>query len=97
MARDMHKEREWVASLHDPHRSGEWGGRGPFAGWYGSFPPASEREARMDDPMIRSRQGRINRDATLGALDPKLRVPFDSGTAARFVKHFRPRLSSGND
>jgi hypothetical protein len=50
--------------------SGEWGGRGPFAGWHGSFPPASEREARMDDPMIRSRLGRINRNATRGLWIP---------------------------
>ena len=32
----------------------------------------------MDDPMIRPRQVRINRDATLGALDPKLGPPFFS-------------------
>ena len=31
----------------------KWEGRGPLTGWYGSFPPASEREARMDDPMTR--------------------------------------------
>ena len=48
--------------------SAEWGGRGPFR-WNGSFPPASEREARMDDPMVRSRLGRI-RNATFGAPDP---------------------------
>src|SRR5580658_5143507 len=51
--------------------SGDWGGRGPIAGWHGSFPPASEREARMDDPMIRSRLGRINGTRPFGALDPK--------------------------
>jgi hypothetical protein len=29
------------------------GGRGLLAGSRGSFPPASEREARMDDPTLR--------------------------------------------
>ena len=29
------------------------GGRGLLAGFRGSFPPASEREARMDDPTLR--------------------------------------------
>jgi hypothetical protein len=49
---------------------GEWEGRGPFAEWYGSFPPASEREARMDDPTIRSRLGWIDRTRPLGLLFP---------------------------
>src|SRR5579863_3403841 len=30
--------------------SGKWGGRGPLAGWHGSFPPASEREAGWMTP-----------------------------------------------
>jgi hypothetical protein len=29
---------------------GDGGGRGPITRGFGSFPPASEREARMDDP-----------------------------------------------
>jgi hypothetical protein len=35
------------------------------------IPPASEREARMDDPMVRSRLGRTNGTRPFGALDPK--------------------------
>jgi hypothetical protein len=53
----------------------EWGGRGLFNWWNGSFPPASEREARMDDPMIRSRLGRINGTRPLGVLVPKQEPP----------------------
>ena len=53
----------WAFNLHMAMRGSrsytirtdsEWGGRGPLAESSGSFPPASEREARMDDPMIRS-------------------------------------------
>jgi hypothetical protein len=33
--------------------SGERGGRGLFDAFLNSFPPASEREARMDDPTRR--------------------------------------------
>ena len=36
------------------------GRKGPIYWWNGSFPPASEREARMDDPMVRCRLGRAN-------------------------------------
>src|ERR1700683_3432491 len=53
-----------------------WGGMGPVAGWHGSCPPASEREARMDDPMVRSRLGRANGTRPLEALDPKRGPPF---------------------
>ena len=42
-----------------PKRGGGGEGRGSAAELFGSFPPASEREARMDDPMIWSRLGRI--------------------------------------
>jgi hypothetical protein len=35
--------------------TGEWGGRGPFIGRNVKFPPASEREARMDDAFKPSR------------------------------------------
>jgi len=44
----------WPCVGRVPTRSaptGSWGGRGPLIGRNGSFPPASEREARMDDPM----------------------------------------------
>jgi hypothetical protein len=44
----------WPCVGRVPTRSaptGTWGGRGPLIGRNGSFPPASEREARMDDPM----------------------------------------------
>jgi hypothetical protein len=44
----------WTCVGRVPTRSaptGTWGGRGPLIGRNGSFPPASEREARMDDPM----------------------------------------------
>jgi hypothetical protein len=44
----------WPCVGRVPTRSaptGPWGGRGPLIGRNGSFPPASEREARMDDPM----------------------------------------------
>src|SRR5271156_5656416 len=44
----------WPCVGRVPTRSaptGRWGGRGPLIGRNGSFPPASEREARMDDPM----------------------------------------------
>jgi hypothetical protein len=53
----------WAPHLHMAMRGSrsytirtdsKWGGRGPLAESSGSFPPASEREARMDDPMIRS-------------------------------------------
>src|ERR1700691_1627281 len=69
----------WATHLHSrgcgrvPTRSvllSAWGGRGPFTKWLGSFPPASEREARMDDPMVRSRLGRTDRNATWGLSIP---------------------------
>jgi hypothetical protein len=44
---------EWEEEVHSP-------------GWHRSFPPASEREARMDHPMIRSRLGRVNGARLLG-------------------------------
>src|ERR1700722_1040183 len=36
-----------------------------------SFPPASEREARMDDPTPRSRKRRSGTECVFGALVPK--------------------------
>jgi hypothetical protein len=47
-----------------------WGGRGPLIGRNGSFPPASEREARMDDPMIRSRLRPNQGTRPLGLSNP---------------------------
>src|SRR5580704_7064231 len=47
------------------------GRKGPRHWKNGSFPPASEREARMDDPMVRSRLGRTKGTRPFGALDPK--------------------------
>src|SRR5713101_5689538 len=58
---------------HSDRRStlfGERGGRGLFAGWRRSFPPASEREARMDDPTPRPKKGRET-ECPLGAPVPK--------------------------
>jgi len=46
-----------VAFLHGPRYWG-MGRKGPIHRWNGSFPPASEREARMDDPMVRPRLDR---------------------------------------
>jgi len=46
-------------------------GRGPPPARFASFPPASEREARMDDPKVRPRLGRTDGSAAFGALDPK--------------------------
>jgi hypothetical protein len=50
-----------------PKRRSGREGRGSAAELFGSFPPASEREARMDDPMIRSRLGRIRNVAFEGS------------------------------
>ena len=58
---------------HSERRStlfGERGGRGLFAGWRRSFPPASEREARMDDPTPRPKKGRET-ECPFGAPVPK--------------------------
>ncbi len=40
-------------SVDGPGEKAKRGGRGLLAGFHGSFPPASEREARMDDPTLR--------------------------------------------
>jgi hypothetical protein len=44
----------------------KWGGRGPLIGWYGLLPPASEREARLDDPIDSATPKPSLRNATLG-------------------------------
>ena len=44
----------------------KWGGRGPLIGWYGLLPPASEREARLDDPIDSATPKPNLRNATLG-------------------------------
>jgi hypothetical protein len=56
-----------------PLRRGGREGRGSAIELFGSFPPASEREARMDDPddpMIWSRLGRIRNVALRGLPNP---------------------------
>ena len=68
----------WLYVGRVPTRSAptsSWGGRGPHTGRNGSFPPASEREARMDDPMIRSRLRPNQGTRPLGTLDPKRGSP----------------------
>src|SRR4029077_302476 len=55
---------------------------------YGSFPPASEREARMDDPMIRSRLGRIKGTRPFGAPDPKRGPPLFFSSGQTFETEF---------
>jgi len=40
-------------SVDSPRKKAKRGGRGLLADFQGLFPPASEREARMDDPTLR--------------------------------------------
>ncbi len=67
-------------------RFGAWGGRGPCTGENEALPPASEREARMDDPRpgspkpgLRSvlRGSRSQAGAPLFSRAPALRPPKD--------------------
>jgi hypothetical protein len=77
----------WPCVGRVPTRSAptsSWGGRGPLTGRNGSFPPASEREARMDDPMIRSRLGRIKERDLWGSRSQARAPSFFSSSICSF-------------
>jgi hypothetical protein len=53
----------------------KWGGRGPLIGWYGLLPPASEREARLDDPIDSATPKPNLRNATLRETQSQVGFP----------------------
>src|SRR6202044_3209042 len=53
----------------------KWGGRGPLKGWYGLLPPASEREARLDDPIDSATPKPNLRNATLRETQSQVGFP----------------------
>ena len=75
--------------------SGEWEGRGPFTGWHGSLPPASEREAGWMTPgSVSPRPNHWN--ATLGVPDPKRGPLFYLRIACIFLEFSPGPPSSAN-
>src|SRR5579863_1576450 len=58
MARILHYRNPWTHSDRRLSQVRERGGRGLLKDECWSFPPASEREARMDDPTHRSKKDR---------------------------------------
>src|SRR5579863_2807097 len=54
----MQERESWTQSGRRLSQVRERGGRGLLKDECWSFPPASEREARMDDPTPRSKKGR---------------------------------------
>jgi hypothetical protein len=66
----------WAHSDRRLSQVRERGGRGLLKDECRSFPPASEREARMDDPTPRSKKDRETECAFRGALVPKQEPPF---------------------
>ena len=73
----------------------ERGGRGLLVGWRRSFPPASEREARMDDPTPRLKSRET--ECPLGAPVPKQEPrPFsrESSPAAQPTQRVAPPESA---
>jgi len=58
LARSVHYTKTWTHSDRRLSQVRERGGRGLLEDECWSFPPASEREARMDDPTRRSKKGR---------------------------------------
>jgi len=72
--------------------SGERGGRGLLVTFHNSFPPASEREARMDDPTRRCENDTDNETHSPGPPIPSGGLIFLPGIPRKkaFVSFFRP-------
>jgi hypothetical protein len=70
LERGVHEEETLAHSERRSSRVFERGGRGLLRDLCRSFPPASEREARMDDPTPRSKKDRET-ECAFGALVPK--------------------------
>src|SRR3984957_353835 len=74
LARSVHYTKTWTHSDRRLSQVRERGGRGLLKDECWSFPPASEREARMDDPTRRSKKGR-QWNASLGGSCSQARAP----------------------
>jgi hypothetical protein len=55
----------------------KWEEGGPLTGWYGLLPPASEREARLDDPIDSATTSAESTERDFRRLwNPKLEPPY---------------------
>src|SRR5579863_10722667 len=87
----MQERESWTQSGRRLSQVRERGGRGLLKDECWSFPPAAEREARMDDPTPRSKKGRET-ECVLGGSCSQARAPiyFDFIFGSAFLSDRSP-------